>query len=176
MAELSLKEQFTRTLRGALRASGVPRGELIRQLDVSASALSQMLSGALVPTLPRLDRIIEVLHPPVAVAEQLQTMLLWLRSGALHYPSAFNRRLFMARCSKKLTHEQLAELASMTVNRLRRLERTAYAEPTAAEVLTLSRLLDYPLSGDPVVDTPVGGAGPEPLLAAENSIPEGGVL
>lgn len=150
MAELSLKEQFSRALRGVLQKSGVPRGELIRRLNVSASALSQMLNGSLLPTLQRLDRIIEVLRPPVQEAEKLQTMLLWLRSGVSHCPSAFNRRLFMARCRRGLTLEQLASLSTFPLSRLRRLERTAYAEPTGDELLALSRLLEYPLSDDPL--------------------------
>ena len=150
MAELSLKEQFSRSLRGILQKSGVPRGELIRRLKISASALSQMLNGSLLPTLQRLDRIIEVLRPPVQEAEKLQTMLLWLRSGVSHCPSEFNRRLFMARCRRGLTIEQLAALSTFPVARLRRLERTAYAEPTGDELLALSRLLEYPLSDDPL--------------------------
>ena len=72
MAELSLKQQFVRSLRGMLRNSGMTRGELIAHLGISASAMSQMLKGELLPTASRLDKIIEFLHPPVDEAEKLQ--------------------------------------------------------------------------------------------------------
>lgn len=170
MAELSLKEQFSRSLRGVLQKSGVPRGELIRRLKVSASALSQMLNGSLLPTLQRLDRIIEVLRPSVREAENLQTMLLWLRSGVSRCPSAFNRRLFMARCRRGLTIEQLAKLSTFPVARLRRLERTAYAEPTGDELLALSRLLEYPLSDDPLFAASVNGERKDLPAVAESEL------
>jgi len=145
MAELSLKQQFVRSLRAMLRASGATRGELIAHLGISASAMSQMLKGDLLPTIAKLDRIIEFLHPPVEDAEKLQDMLLWLRSGAGRRRSEFNRRLFMARCRSSLTLEQLAAAAAIPVARLRRLESTAYAVPTPDEAEVLSTVLGQPL-------------------------------
>ena len=145
MAELSLKQQFVRSLRGMLRNSGMTRGELIAHLGISASAMSQMLKGELLPTASRLDKIIEFLHPPVDEAEKLQDMVLWLRSGSGRRRSEFNRRLFMARCQSSLTLEQLSAAAAIPVARLRRLEDTAYAVPTPDEVETLSMVLGLPL-------------------------------
>ena len=145
MAELSLKQQFVRLLREVLRNSGMTRGELIGHLRISASGMSQMLNGDLLPTIRRLDQIIELLHPSAEDAEKLQTMVLWLRSGSSRCPSEFNRRLFMARCQSSLSIEQLAMAAAIPVSRLRRLERTAYAEPTSEEISTLSGILGQPL-------------------------------
>lgn len=169
MAELSLKQQFLRALDAILRPSGVPRKELCRQLELSPSALSQILSGAMLPTQQRLDRLFELLHPSVAEAEKLQDMLLWLRAGYTHYPSVFNRKLFLARCQSGMSLEALSSASDIPVNRLRRLERTAYAEPVPDEVFTLSFVLGYPLSDDPMM-TEIPTPSQKPLQAAESDI------
>ena len=145
MAEISLKEQFLRLLNQIVRDSGTTRAELCDRLGISASAVSQMLSGDMLPTVRRLDQIIELLHPAADDAEKLQNMLLWLRSGSSRKLSEFNRRLFMARCQNSLTIEQLALASAIPASRLRRLERTAYAEPTMDEAATLSHILGQAL-------------------------------
>jgi len=145
MAEFSLKQQFVRSLRKAVSAGGATRAALMECLGLSASAVSQMLSGDILPTLKRLDQLIEFLHPEPDDAEKLQTMLLWLRAGSDRCPSEFNRRLFMARCRNALSIEKLAMLSAIPASRLRRLERTAYAEPTGEEVAALSMILGQPL-------------------------------
>lgn len=154
MAEISLKEQFLRLLRKVVRDSGATRAELIARLGVSASAVSQMLKGDLLPTVRRLDQIIEFLHPAADDAEKLQNMLLWLRSGSSRSRSEFNRRLFMARCQNSLTIDQLAMASAIPASRLRRLERTAYAEPTSDEAATLSRILGVVLMDGLLIDDP----------------------
>ena len=148
-----MKQQFVRLLREVLRNSGMTRGELIGHLRISASGMSQMLNGDLLPTIRRLDQIIELLHPSAEDAEKLQTMVLWLRSGSSRCPSEFNRRLFMARCQSSLSIEQLAMAAAIPVSRLRRLERTSYAEPTSEEISTLSGILGQPLKDGYFVTT-----------------------
>ena len=142
---MTLKERFVRLLRGILRDSGMTRAELIDRLGISASGLSQILNGGILPTIRRLDRIIEILHPAADDAEKLQNMLLWLRSGSAKCPSEFNRRLFMARCQRSMTIEQLAMASAIPAGRLRRLERTSYAAPTPDEVAALSGILGQPL-------------------------------
>lgn len=145
MAELSLKQHFVRLLREVLRDSGMTRGELIAHLGISASAVSQMLNGELLPTVTRLDQIIEALHPSVENAEKLQNMVLWLRAGATREHSDFNRRLFMARCQSALTIDQLATASAIPAARLRRLESTAYAVPTPDEAAILSGIFGVSL-------------------------------
>lgn len=153
MAELSLKQEFVRLLHEVVRGGGMAGVELADRLGISASALSQMLSGKLLPTLPRLDMLVEALHPNADTAKRLQDMLLWLRSGCAGRPSDFNRRLFMVRCEKSLSVEQLAERAAIPVARVRRMERTAYAVPTAGELAALNSALgaelDVKAGGEP---------------------------
>ena len=151
MAEFSLKERFVRLLREVVRKSGTSRAELIARLGISASAVSQLLNGNLLPTVSRLDQIIEMLHPAAEDAIKLQNMLLWLRSGGSQCPSEFNRRLFMARCQRSLTIDQLAMASAIPASRLRRLERTAHAEPTSEEAAALSMILGQALTDDPLL-------------------------
>ena len=169
MAELALKEQFARLLRGILRDSGVTRRELIDRLEISASGMSQMLKGDLLPTLQRLDLIIELLHPAAEDAEKLQNMLLWLRSGGAKCPSEFNRRLFMARCQRSMTIEELAMASAIPASRLRRLERTSYAAPTPDEVAALSGILGQTLEDGVFVADLVPGR-TAPLEVADSAI------
>ena len=166
MAELSLKQQFVRLLREVLRDSGMTRGELVAHLGISASAVSQMLNGGLLPTVARLDQIIEALHPSVENAEKLQNMVLWLRAGATREHSDFNRRLFMERCRSALTIDQLAAASAISAARLRRLESTAYAVPTSDEAAILSGIFGVPLTDD--VLTAGGDGHSAPLEAADS--------
>ena len=154
MAEFSLKQQFVRSLREAVSTAGATRAALTAHLGLSASAVSQMLSGDILPTLKRLDQLIEFLHPEPDDAEKLETMLLWLRAGSDRCPSEFNRRLFMARCRNALSIEKLATMSAIPASRLRRLERTAYAEPTGDEAAALSMILGQPLKDGVFVAEP----------------------
>lgn len=169
MAELSLKQQFLRSLKAILHSSGMSRKELGSRLELSPSALSQIFNGGMLPTQQRLDRFFELLHPTVDEAEKLQDMLLWLRAGFTHYPSVFNRKLFLARCHLGMSLDALSRASDIPVNRLRRLERTAYAEPTPDEIFVLSTVLGYPLSDDPLMTY---GSIPteKPLMTAESDI------
>jgi len=169
MAELSLKQQFVRSLRGMLRAGGRTRGELIAHLGVSASAMSQMLNGDLLPTVARLDQIIEFLHPAADEAKKLQDMLLWLRSGARRGLSEFNRRLFMARCQNSLTIEELAEASAIPAARLRRLEGSSCAVPSMEEAAALSAVLGISLGSGLIAADAAGGSGAAPLQVAESA-------
>ena len=169
MSELALKERFARLLREVLRGSGMTRGELIARLGISASGMSQMLNGDILPTVQRLDRMIELMHPAADDAEKLQNMLLWLRSGSAKCPSEFNRRLFMARCQRAMTIEELAMASAIPAGRLRRLERTAYAAPTPDEVAALSGILGQPLR-DGVFVSDLVPARTAPLEVADSAI------
>lgn len=170
MAELSLKQQFVRLLREVLNDSGMTRGELIAHLGISASAMSQMLKGELLPTVARLDQIIETLHPSVENAEKLQNMVLWLRSGATREHSDFNRRLFMARCQSSLTIDQLAMASAIPAGRLRRLESTAYAVPTPDEAATLSGIFGLPLEAGILVAGASGQGAPQKVAESLNVV------
>jgi len=162
-----LKQQFERLLRDVVNAGGATRSALMEHLGLSASAVSQMLNGDILPTLKRLDQLIEFLHPDPDDAEKLETMLLWLRAGSDRCPSEFNRRLFMARCRNALSIDKLAMASAIPASRLRRLERTVYAEPTADEVAALSMILGQPLKDGVFVaesDAPLPEVAESPTL------------
>ena len=95
MAKTSLKQQFLRLLRDVMRRNGVRQAEVARRLGMSASAISQVMNGVLLPSQRRLDQLFEILHPEVKEAEELQRMLYWLRSGREFPTSGNNRRLFV---------------------------------------------------------------------------------
>ena len=140
MAELSLKQQFVRLLRDILIRSGVRQKDLVRHLGISASAMSQMLSGLLIPTPKRLDQMFELLRPRVEDAEKLQHMIYWLRSGRNRMPSGMNRRLFMLRCQRGLSVSQLSAACGISEARLRRLERFPSVRMSVAEEAALAEV------------------------------------
>ena len=141
MAEPSLKQQFLRLLRDVMHRNGVRQKDLVQHLEVSASAMSQMLNGAMMPSQKRLDQMLEFLHPDLAEAEALQQMLYWLRAGRRRMPSGTNRRLFMLRCRSGISISRLAELSGISEVRLRRLESAATSQLSFDDAIVLAGVL-----------------------------------
>lgn len=166
MAEPSLKQQFLRLLREVMRRSGMQRKELMCRLGISASAMSQIFSGAMLPSQKRLDQLCEILHPALEEAESLQSMLYWLRSGRNRMPSDANRRLFMLRCRSGLTIRELAERSSISEARLRRLENSGGSRLSDDEIARLLPILECSAE-DLNIDAAYGGAVSLPATAAE---------
>lgn len=141
MAKTPLKQQFLHLLRDVMRRNGVRQADVARHLNMSASAMSQVMSGVMLPSQRRLDQMFEFLHPDLEEAEELQHMLYWLRSGRDSLTSGSNRRLFMLRCRSGMSIRQLSESTGMTGARLRKLENAAGACPTSEEATKLAGAL-----------------------------------
>ena len=136
-----LKQRFVKLLRELLKRNGIHQKDLVQKLGVTASAASQIFSGALIPSQLRLDQLFELLKPEVEEAELLEDMAFWLRSGRRIMPSEANRRLFLLRCRCGLSGADLAGRADMSPARVNALENQPGAVPTPFELAALAAVL-----------------------------------
>ena len=136
-----LKQHFVKLLRELLERNGIQQKDLGLKLGITASAASQILGGAMTPSQPRMDQLLELLKPEVAEAQLLQDMVFWLRSGRREMPSGANRKLFFLRCRGGLSESDLARLSGLSSKRLHALENQPGAIPSEAELAALSAVL-----------------------------------
>ena len=127
-------------LRDHLRQKCLRQTKLAGALHVTPSAVSQILSGKIVPTQGVFDRIAEILALPCDETARLQSMLLGIRSGMHGMPSPLNRRIFTLRCESGCSLAEIERLCRIPAERMKRLENDSSAVPTAAERETLANL------------------------------------
>ena len=132
-----LKQRFVKLLRELRKRNGIQQKDFVLKLGITASAASQIFSGALIPSPPRLDQLLEVLKPEVEEAQLLHDMAFWLRSGRREMPSEANRRLFFLRCRSGLSETDLERLSGIDAKRLNALEKQPGATPTDLELAAL---------------------------------------
>lgn len=136
-----LKQRFVKLLRELLKRNGIQQKDLVRRLGVTASAASQIFSGALIPSQARVDQLFEILKPEVHEAQLLQDMAFWLRSGRKEMPSCANRKLFFLRCRSGLPAADVARLSGIAPQRLDALENQPGAVPGVDELAALTAVL-----------------------------------
>lgn len=136
-----LKQRFVKLLRELLKRNGIHQKDLVQKLGVTASAASQIFSGALIPSQPRLDQLFELLKPEVEEAELIEEMAFWLRSGRRVMPSEANRKLFFLRCRSGLSNAELAGRTALPLARVNALENQPGAVPDPVELAALAEVL-----------------------------------
>ncbi|MDD3885650.1 MAG: helix-turn-helix transcriptional regulator [Victivallaceae bacterium] len=141
-----LKVKFGNLLRDYLQRAGVRQNKLAEELNVSGSAVSQMLSGRIVLNQPQLKQVCELLSLDEMQSYELISMLASIRNGVENLTSPFNRQLFALRCQRGLTVRQLSNLSGVPVSHIEVLEKCFDAIPAADEVEKLARILDFPSS------------------------------
>ena len=137
-----LAVEFGRRLKSALVESGCRQSDLAMRLGISASAISQMLNGKMLPTLRRLNEILEFISASPAMAADLSAMLNGIKSGENAVKSEFNLRFFRMRCRRGLSPQQLANRLGMSAERLLALENDPEAQLTLEEADILAEIFD----------------------------------
>ena len=136
-----LRQRFVKLLRELLRRNDIQQKDLVSKLGITASAASQIFSGAMTPSQLRIDQLIELLKPEVAEAQLLHEMAYWLRSGRREMPSRANRKLFYLRCRSGLSENDLAQRSGIPPKRLHALENHPGVVPDEAELAALAAAL-----------------------------------
>ena len=142
MAITPLKKMFGERIRMYLVTNKIRQQELARRLSVSSSAVSQMLTGKIVPSMQQLDKICEVLSLECSQSLELRDWLTRIRIGIDNIKSPFNELLRLYRTRRGLSIGQLSKRTGITVARLNALENSGESQPTADEALRLSAVLE----------------------------------
>ncbi|MDR0932004.1 MAG: helix-turn-helix domain-containing protein [Victivallales bacterium] len=136
-----LKLKFGKLIRDYLRNAEIYQNELADRMQVSGSAVSQMLHGKIILHQHHLKLICELLQLDRTRAFELQSMLAAIRTGEENLRSPFNDTMFSLRCERGLTLQQLSNLSGIPVAHLQVFENSFEAIPTLDEASKLAPIL-----------------------------------
>jgi len=181
-------EKFQSLLKGYLCAKKIRQQAVAKELGLTSSAVSQMLSGKkMLFQMHHLNRICEMLALEPAQTFELQSLLLRLRNAGEFATTPFARMLFALRIARGVSYCELANLTGISAATLQRLEKddSASLSPEIAEKLApvLNCRAELLLSAaDLTMNTsfysmlhafsPLTAAEPEPTFSSGKVIPE----
>ena len=161
-----LRKELGLNLRQHLKKQRYHQVELAQKLKLTPSAVSQILSGKIVPTQEIFDRVVEFLALPCEETERLQALLLGIRAGMHRMQSPLNRRIFSLRCQAGLSFDEIRAQCGISPQRMQKLENISSAVPSEAEREALEKLFGEELL--PVDRFAAGSAPSERLEVAED--------
>ena len=143
MATVSpLRQQFGAKLRTLILNSPHRQCELAKALQISNSAVSQMLVGKIIPRHTQLKVFCELLSLSRDEELELSSLLLNIRNGESNPRSRFNQ-MFSAACRERgVTIQQLAVLTGVSAARLQLFENCFDAAPLLDEINRIAPVLD----------------------------------
>ncbi len=166
MARNPLREEFAAMLRHELVRTRVKQNVLAEHLDVTPSAVSQLLQGKITPNMKQLDRIFELLGLERQRAFELRCMLARIRCGADTVQSPLGELVMRLRSEKGLSRDQLAAACSLPLKTIELLETSPNAIPDVADLRSLAPALgcdEAELLGAAGLDWRVRREGAEPM-------------
>lgn len=133
--------RFGMLLRKLLRERGIRQTSVSVLLGVTNSAVSQMLSGKIVPNAEQLNSILRLLKAEPAQVSELKLLVARVRMGGESFRSPFNEWFSSIRQQAGYTQSSLAHAAGIPLRQLRQLENNFAVEPTLEETRLLAPLL-----------------------------------
>lgn len=115
-------------------------------LGISASAVSQMLSGRMTPNMKQLDVITRTLALDRTACAELRDFLMRIRSGDEQLRSPLNEFIKSSRIRCGLSMEQLSQVSGIKLENLMMLENKLNVQPTPNEAVRLAAIFDCNLS------------------------------
>ena len=146
MVNRDLRKELGLNLRQHLKKQRYHQVELAQKLRLTPSAVSQILSGKIVPTQEIFDRVVEFLALPCDETERLQALLLGIRAGMHRMQSPLNRRIFSLRCQAGLSFDEIRTQCGISPQRMQKLENISSAVPSESEREALEKLFGEELS------------------------------
>lgn len=136
-----LRVQFGARLRALILNSPRKQCELAQALEISNSAVSQMLIGKIIPRHTQLKVICDLLALSRDEELELSSLLLNIRNGESNPRSRFNQ-MFTAACRERgLNLQQLASLTGVSASRLQLFENCFDAVPLLDEINRIAPVL-----------------------------------
>ncbi len=136
-----LRKRFGARLRTLILNSPHKQCDLAKALDISNSAVSQMLIGKIIPRHTQLKVICNLLALSRDEELELSSLLLNIRNGESNPRSRFNQ-MFAAACrEQRISLEQLALQTGVSLSRLQLFENCFDAIPLLDEINRLAPVL-----------------------------------
>ena len=138
----NLKQHFGKLLKEHIKNAQVRQLDLAEALDLSPSAVSQIISGRMSPNLKQLDIIMQLLALDRSACAELRDCLTRIRSGDEELRSPLNDFIKSARTKQGLTLEQLALMSGIPEENLQMLESCVNVQPTPYEAVRLAAIFN----------------------------------
>ncbi len=143
MTSVPLKLKLGKLIKSGLQAAGLRQLDLAQHLQVSTSAVSQMLNGKTAPAAVHLDKIFQLLNCSRNQVFIMRDLLARIRSGMHEFRSPVNEFIRNSRKERSLSMSKLAELSGISVAELRILETCSTVVPSEEQLMTLAKILEF---------------------------------
>ncbi|MCP3966946.1 MAG: helix-turn-helix domain-containing protein [Lentisphaerae bacterium] len=142
MPTTPLKIKLGKLIKSGLQAAGLRQLDLARHLNISTSAVSQMLNGKTAPDAAHLEKVFSLLNCSRNQIFIMRDLLAKIRSGVHELRSPLNDLLREARKARNLTYAGLSSLTSISTAELRAFESCSTALPSKEQMEKLSEALE----------------------------------
>lgn len=143
MTPISLKLKLGKLIKSGLQAAGLRQLDLAQHLQVSTSAVSQMLNGKTAPAAVHLDKIFQLLNCSRNQAFIMRDLLARIRSGMHELRSPVNEFIKSTRKQHGLSLSRLSALTKIPVGELRILETCSTVIPSGEQIARLAEVLEF---------------------------------
>ena len=143
MSSAPLKLKLGKLIKSGLQAAGLRQLDLAAHLQVSTSAVSQMLNGKTAPAATHLDKVFQLLNCSRNQVFIMRDLLARIRSGMHELRSPVNEFIRASRKKCGLSMAKLAELSEISVAELRILETCSTVAPSNEQVMALTKILKF---------------------------------
>jgi len=143
MTSVPLKLKLGKLIKSGLQAAGLRQLDLAQHLQVSTSAVSQMLNGKTAPAAIHLDKIFQLLNCSRNQVFIMRDLLARIRSGMHELRSPVNEFIRSARKGHSLSMAKLAHLSKIPVAELRILETCSTVAPSSEQITALAEILEF---------------------------------
>ncbi|MFA6716844.1 MAG: helix-turn-helix transcriptional regulator [Victivallales bacterium] len=143
MTSVPLKLKLGKLIKSGLQAAGLRQLDLAQHLQISTSAVSQMLNGKTAPAATHLDKIFQLLNCSRNQVFIMRDLLARIRSGMHELRSPVNEFLRNARKERGLSLAKLASQTKLPVAELRILETCSTVTPSNEQIMALAEVLEF---------------------------------
>ncbi len=137
------KLRFSNLVRAYLAASKTRQGSLALAMGVTDSAVSQIISGKIIPSIEQIAVMVRMLKLTREQEMELKVLIARIRFGGEILRTKLNEFLIGKRLAKKLSYSQVARATKIPVARVRLFENSLELEPTLEEAKKLGDLLGF---------------------------------
>ena len=143
MTSVPLKLKLGKLIKSGLQAAGLRQLDLAQHLQISTSAVSQMLNGKTAPAAVHLDKIFQLLNCSRNQVFIMRDLLARIRSGMHEFRSPVNEFIRNTRKDRGLSMSKLAEQSGIPVAELRMLETCSTVVPSDEQLAILAKILEF---------------------------------
>jgi transcriptional regulator with XRE-family HTH domain len=143
MTPVSLKLKLGKLIKSGLQAAGLRQLDLAQHLQISTSAVSQMLNGKTAPAAAHLNKVFQLLNCSRNQVFIMRDLLARIRSGMHELRSPVNDFIKSSRKKHSLSLSKLSTLSEIPVAELRILENCSTVVPSNEQITALAEVLKF---------------------------------